>query len=111
MWLGARAPAVSAGAAYLDTLLAEAHVRHLADQRPWRLLLHDHRSLLGFYESEIDGPDFFLARAGRTHPSAELDATLAAFFEPAWTDGSDRSPAQCRFPARYQWLKEELHFD
>ena len=37
----------------------------------------------------------------------KLDATLAGFFDPPTEDTTVQHP-QCRFPARYAWLKEEL---
>src|SRR5579864_1710901 len=76
------APKTSADASYLDSLLQQAHAKRLADRREWRLLLHDHIDLLGIYHSDIDDRKFFLAKHGRHDPSAELDATLQAFFEP-----------------------------
>ncbi|HEY4186324.1 MAG TPA: DUF4105 domain-containing protein, partial [Polyangia bacterium] len=61
---------------------------------------------------------FFLAGAkGRTDPEAELDATLVALLAPAppleappakGAPPSDTDHAQCRFPARWQWLKQAL---
>src|SRR6185312_8559320 len=75
-----------------------------------RRLLHDRRNLLGVYRSDVDDPRFFMSTRGRQNPSAELDADLSAFFEPAPADPQQQS-AQCRFPARYQWLKDQLKFD
>jgi len=95
---------------YLQSLIAQAHTKHLADQPYWRRLLHDRRNLFGYYESEVDDPHFFLDSRGRKNPSAELDATLTAFFEPPVIDSDTQHP-QCRFPARYAWLKDQLGFD
>ena len=98
---------------YLHTLQARARRENLAAHPYWRRLLHDRRDLLGRYQSEIDDPSFFLSPHGRKDPGAELDATLAAFFitSAAGNDEGGWQPAQCRFPARYAWLKEQLHFD
>ncbi len=60
----------------------------------------------GYRQSEIDDPGFFLSPRGRRNPQAELDATLAAFVTP-----SGEEPAQCRYPARFAWLKDQLQFD
>lgn len=60
--------------------------------------------------SDADDPRFFLAPAGKTDPSAELAATLRAFFD-ADPVGGDPQPAQCAFVARYRWLRAELDFD
>jgi len=88
---------------YLSSLEAAAQTQRLGDAPEWRALLH-YRG----HASEVVTPDFFLAADGRHDPAAELGATLAAFFAPAMD--ADAS-AQCRFVARYHWLKEQLHFD
>ncbi len=75
------------------------------------MLLHYRASTDGAgVVSDADDPRFFLAPTGKTDPQAELQATLAAFFqtEPV---GGDPQPAQCAFPARYHWLQAELAFD
>jgi hypothetical protein len=94
----------------LTDLIDAAHARHLADDRYWHLLLHYRRATLGGSKSEADGPGFFLAKNGKHDPRAELDATLAAFFDPVPADPEVQHP-QCRFPARYAWLKDQLGFD
>lgn len=96
---------------YLPELQAAARTAHLADAPEWRALLHYHADRLGSgVTSEAATPAFFLAADGRHDPTAELDATLAAFFTPPQAEAPDDSP-QCLFIARYQWLKSELHFD
>ncbi len=80
------------------------------------MLLHYRDRRLGGLASEADGAGFFLASDGKTNPYAELDATLAAFFDPPPTVKEDpKDPRtqhpQCRFPARYAWLHERLRFD
>ena len=79
-------PARAAGAepdpAYLDELLASARSRELAGEQAWLRLGHWRERRGGGFESEADGPGFFLAPAGKTDPAAELEATLRAFFEP-----------------------------
>src|SRR5437879_3646616 len=91
-------PPVSAEPTYLLALIHAAHDQRLAQERPWRLLLHDRRNLWGFYGSEMDDKEFFLDPRGRRDPSAELDATLKAFFEPPSADPENQHP-QCRYPA------------
>jgi hypothetical protein len=95
---------------YLETLQARAHQKNLAHHPYWHRLLHDRRNLLGVFQSEIDDPSFFLSPRGRKDPAAELDATLEAFFKPV-PKNPEIQQAQCRYPARYAWLKEELSFD
>lgn len=95
---------------YLDELVARADALSIARSREWRVLLHDHRNLLGGFTSEVDGPAFFYAANGKHDPRAELDATLARFFDPPTGDPEVEHP-QCRFPARYRFLKGRLAFD
>ncbi|HVL01456.1 MAG TPA: DUF4105 domain-containing protein, partial [Dongiaceae bacterium] len=78
----------------------------LANDREWLALLHmDHAPLNGQYRSQVDDPDFFLAPSGGHDPQAELEATLAAFLQPA--DAPDQHAA-CKFPARFRWLHARL---
>jgi hypothetical protein len=108
------AAAVSPAGEYLRALIAQAQHEKLADERLWRLLLHYKPTLTGGYESEADGQDFFLNPEGKVDPQGELTATLAAFFtgvpSPHHTPPQWQHP-QCRFPARYSWLKSRLAFD
>ena len=95
----------------LAALIQQAHALRLADSRDWQVLLHYRPTRLGGWESQADGLGCFLAgKPGKTDPTAELEATLAAFFQPAVRDPQDNATlhAQCRFPARYAWLKQVL---
>ncbi len=110
-----RAPEV-----YVDHLVQLAHDAHLAHDEEWIRLLHYRKTLFGNWESEADADTFFNAANGKTDPEAELAATVRAFFQPEAHDGK---PAQlgptglvldhplCRFPARFAFLDERLHFD
>jgi hypothetical protein len=74
----------------------------------WLKLGHyeaDGSSLSG-WRSAIHSPEFFLHAQGTTDPAGELDATLKAFAEPVREDADKH--AQCRFPARYQWLRSTM---
>ncbi|MFL6647183.1 MAG: DUF4105 domain-containing protein [Sulfurifustaceae bacterium] len=104
-------PAIAAANDYLDELNAAARAKKLADRIEWRALLH-YKSRLVFpgMESQADDPDFFNAPDGKTNPEHELEATLAAFFSDRAETPTEQNP-QCRFIARYQWLKRELRFD
>ncbi|MBI5136795.1 MAG: DUF4105 domain-containing protein [Nitrospirae bacterium] len=109
--VAAPSPARAAGdAAYRAELSERARAAHLAEGRMWRLLLHDRPGRLRPLVSDVDGRDFFLAPGGKTDPAAELDATLAAFFQPPVDPAAGQHP-QCRFNARYRWLKAQLAFD
>ncbi|MGE5451075.1 MAG: DUF4105 domain-containing protein [Acidobacteriota bacterium] len=98
-------------AAYLNQLQQQARTLNLAGQDAWRALLHYKVHPLTRQDRSLaDDPDFFNAPDGARHPQAELDATLAAFFDSAPKRALDQT-ASCRFVARYQWLNESLHFD
>lgn len=101
-------------ASYEDELVARAHRLGLADRLEWHRLGHWRRSLLGGFESEADGPNFFLSPSGKTSPDDELDATLRGFFA-RLTDGVDATGNVqhpiCQFPARYRWLAKALAID
>jgi hypothetical protein len=99
--------ASSAPPAYAVELSSRARAMSLPEERKWLRLLHTRRAGSG-WRSEADGANFFLASDGRTNPGAELDADLEAFFAPEPAKGQH---PQCRFPARYHWLKEKLSFD
>lgn len=81
--------------------------KHLDQDRQWRKLLHFERDAFFTSESQIDSADFFFAKNGKKDPAAELEATIAAFFnDDQITDPNQK--AQCRFPARFLWLKNHL---
>jgi hypothetical protein len=94
---------------YLEELIQQAITEKLYQDRNWHLLLHYRKDFFGGYTSEVDDPGFFLSPNGKTHPEAELQATLTYFFSDTLV-GRSKQPAQCAFVARYHWLKEKLHF-
>ena len=97
--------------AYLNELIEASVSADLAAEPAWRALVHYRPDWFGNgYHSLIDSPTFFLATDGKTDPRAELDATLRAFFEVQSVDDPDNHP-QCRYIARYRWLKDRLGFD
>lgn len=101
-------PSSPAGAEdYAAFLQEQAAARQLYAERTWEVLLH-YRPAGTERVSLVDDPDFFLSPEGKSNPAAELAATISAFLAPA---GSGDDHGQCRFPARYQWLKQELHLD
>jgi hypothetical protein len=94
---------------YLEELRAAASARNLSDHVQWRRLGRWRDGLTGTL-SQADGPAFFLAKSGKRDPAAELDATLAAFFEPEPQSAGAEHP-QCRFPARFAFVVRELAVD
>ena len=78
----------------------------LAAKRQWSHLLHYRYHPYTFRTlSQNDSPDFFLSDSGRTDLVSELKADIAAFL---LVEQAPDASAQCRFPARYQWIKKQL---
>lgn len=80
---------------------AQAYREGLAGHPEWLTLLHyENRRIGAGYRSFVDDRRFFLSDQGPTDPTAELAATLAAFFADP--------QAQCRFIGRRGWLVGRL---
>lgn len=104
-------PTTAEQASYLKSLQAHARQQHLADTLMWQTLLHYRQHpITRTRRSLADDPEFFLSPQGKHDAAQELDATLAAFFDPTLRYALDQS-ASCRFIARYEWLKDSLQFD
>lgn len=104
-------------ASYLVRLQQKADRLQLDERRQWHTLVHYRARYFGGVKSDVDSEEFFLSQSGKLDPRAELQATLAAFFDPTIGQAATTkyNPAkehpQCRFQARYQWLKKVLEFD
>ena len=72
----------------------------------WHKLLHYKKSSFGNYSSQEDGTNFFYSNEGKYDPVLEIKSFFQAVKDFKSTD-TDTSP-QCRFPARYQFLKENI---
>lgn len=96
----------------VDALVAQARALGLDRREEWLRLGHWRKRLFGGFQSEADGPDFFLANNGKDDPAAELEATLRALYGQLSLTDEQRArntvPPQCRFPARAAWLLGEL---
>lgn len=99
-----------------EELISIAKEKHSAQKATWLRLLHFRLNPKIEKKSEILSSQFFLADADNTErtvtrsitPEEELEATLKAFFQNVG-ENQDAHPI-CRFPARFQWLSEELSF-
>lgn len=85
--------------------LDSTRLQQLASQPYWISVGHYERAKLGGWRSYVDDKRFFLAADGAHHPDQELQATLAAIYAPP---ASGNQHAQCVFPARARWLREQL---
>ena len=78
----------------------------IAESKQWSHLLHYRKHpFTGRYISQNDSPNFFLAENGKNSLSAELRTDLQQFLI---SGVADNQSAQCQFPARYNWLKQQL---
>lgn len=94
---------------YLDELINNVNNSALHLDPQWRALLHADLSSIALWEkSLIDGKAFFLSPNGKTDFHGELLATLRAFFA---TEPMNDNHPQCKFPARFKWLKNKLQID
>ncbi|MBI3297716.1 MAG: DUF4105 domain-containing protein [Elusimicrobia bacterium] len=87
--------------------LERARSERLWEDPAWRLLVRYRRRPFGGWSGETPEPSFYLAADGRRDPRAELEAAIAAWSEPEPAEGPDHRP-ECRFPARYGWLRGAL---
>lgn len=83
---------------------SKVNLSDLAKNTQWLHLLH-YRShdLLGELKSENDSEDFFVHANGKIDAFAELKNEIELF---SLINQADNESLQCRFPARYQWLKQ-----
>ena len=95
---------------YLEELIGQARAQGLAVERQWLTLGYYRPGWFGRnHLSTIDSAGFFSAENGKADPGAELEALLASFFAPAVSDGTQHP--QCKWIARYNWLKQRLEFN
>ncbi len=103
---------VSAQAATLESAVQKAHELKLGTSNEWYRLLHYSHTILRTFESQADGPSFFVSPKGKHDSEAELDATLEGFFKGTIREWpGTRFPKQsvrCQFPARWRWLSQQL---
>lgn len=92
-------------------ILDQASTDKLSEKVYWHKLVHYKPSKHFFSRDEIKSAlkseTFFLANNGRSDPRAELNATVLALLASSSTI-ENNSHAQCRFPARFIWLKRQL---
>lgn len=93
----------------LENLKERVLSENLAHSREWLLLGHWHQRF-GSYVSDAEGSGFFLSPEGARSPEAELLATLEQITLPPGSESEERH-AQCRFPARRDFLYRRLHLD
>ena len=91
----------------LDYYVHEAKTTRLYEHSTWKkLLVYERQWPDRNIRSAVHSESFFNASTGYKDPAAELIATIEAVIKPL--DGNPDLHAQCRFPARYLWLKDKL---
>lgn len=94
-----------AGTTQAAPAVTDARLAELANDPYWIALGHYETGKLGGWRSYVDQQSFFLAADGNNDPEAELRATLDAIYVPS---GLGDKHAQCVYPARTRWLREQL---
>lgn len=92
---------------YLTALITQAKKTNLSRQPAWLSLLHFNHDSNGRNFSYATSPEFFTSPNGRYDPEQELIATLISLFK----EQKEQNATICKFPARYQWLKQQLAID
>jgi len=101
-------PAFSLSDSYSEQAVRRADNLKLYEERTWGVLLHYAKFYSGRFASKIDDDRFFLSPAGRTDRKAEMEATIRGLFISPEKDGDH---VACRFPARYEWLRDRLEIE
>jgi len=81
-------------------------LQQLANDRFWISLGHYETAKLGGWRSYVSDKKFFIAPDGNEHPDHELAATVQALYAPT---SLGEQHAQCVYPARTRWLKDQLN--
>lgn len=101
-WLALFACAPLYAAPHLD----DQRLQQLANDPFWLSLGHYEAGKISGWRSYVSDKKFFLAADGAHHPDQELKATVEALYAPA---SLGEQHAQCVYPSRTRWLKDQLH--
>ena len=93
---------------YATPHLDDQRLQQLANDPFWLSLGHYEAGKVSGWRSYVSDKKFFLAADGAHHPDAELKATVDALYAPA---SLGEKHAQCVYPARTRWLKDQLHLN
>lgn len=90
----------------VEAHIAQPYIERAAQQKldqdiTWRRLMYADKQ----GQSEVSYAGYFLSPNGQVDLKQELQANIQALFQPAAPNQSLR----CRFPARSQWLMQQLH--
>ncbi|WP_233231264.1 DUF4105 domain-containing protein [Silvanigrella aquatica] len=98
---------------YTDELIADATSKKLWETRAWKKILFIPDRFLSLNQkSLISEKSFFLSVDGKNNPEHELIASLNSFQESIPINPpKDYMHPQCKHPARFYWLVNELKID
>ncbi len=86
----------------------DLELKRLASNPAWQALMHAQKNSLGVeYQSAVDSVDFFLSPTGKTNLQSELEFTINSFFLENISI-ENRNKTICRFPARYEWVRNNF---
>ncbi|WP_421525317.1 DUF4105 domain-containing protein [Pseudomonas yamanorum] len=91
---------------YAAPHLDDQRLQQLANEPFWLSLGHYESGKFEGWRSYVSDKKFFLAPDGAHHPDQELKATVEALYAPV---SLGEKHAQCVYPARTRWLKDQLH--
>ncbi|RUP85350.1 DUF4105 domain-containing protein, partial [Corynebacterium propinquum] len=91
---------------YAAAPIEDQRLQQLANDPFWLSLGHYEAGKISGWRSYVSDKKFFSAADGAHHPDAELKATVQALYQPA---SLGEKHAQCVYPARTRWLKDQLH--
>jgi hypothetical protein len=99
----------SVGKEKVDALLSQAVFQKLWEQSYWLKLLFYQQADKQIKNSIVKDQAFFISPDGQSDPKVELIASIKSFFLPPNADENEHP--QCKFKARFNWLKTKLPFD
>ena len=104
LWLLSFFSAANVNAAIPE--ISNEHLQQLSSSAIWHRLLHYEPNFRQTrWISQVDDADFFLSANGKTNPADELKASLNGFYTQV---SEPNAHPVCRFPSRWQYLKEAL---
>ena len=110
-WAQTSAPPSELDQGYLASLQQLALQEKWAQNPQWLAFLQfKQHPLTRRWRSLSSDPQFLISPQGSVDPQKEMEATLAALFEPANLDNPGHH-TQCRHVARFHWLVQVLHID
>jgi hypothetical protein len=93
----------------IEAIKKIAMQQELHTKKTWRQLIGIYSTYKFHTKSDVKSDSFFLSEDGKTNPKSELIATIDGYYS-AIPKNENMHP-QCRFPARYLWLKRHIDLD